>query len=119
MEVNLDMKKILLINPIMEDYDPVHSEFLSEKNVPLGVLCVGSYLSSKGYKVKVFDVNNFTEYQTFLNLLDKEMNGALCIGLSVMTSQIPDALRICEHVRDLDPSLKIVWGGVHPSVSTN
>ncbi len=40
----------------------------------------------------------------------------LLVGLSVMTAQILPALKISEYVRQHNSSIKIVWGGIHPTL---
>lgn len=103
------MKKIILINPklgynIEEDYT---------QSIPMGPLCLGSYLQEKGYKVRLID--NFTEPnpdETFL----KELEDTDYLGFSLMTPQIGDAIRLSKKARELKPEIPILWGGVHSTL---
>jgi len=44
------------------------------------------------------------------------LRGADLVGLSVMTTQVPSALKIAEMVRREAPGALIVWGGIHPTL---
>jgi len=100
-------RKVLLINPTLP-----RKLFLL--NIPAALLYLGSYLSSKGYDVLLLDGNNF-KHEAFFNLIRRELTGVIAVGLSVMTPQVPSALKISRYVRELDPSVPILWGGVHPT----
>jgi len=102
-------QKVLLIYPRFPERLPILS-------LPMGPLYVGSYLVSQGYEVVILDINNFGSDRDSLNVLKEELSSALVVGLSTMTSQIPNALKISEHVKQLAPSVPIIWGGVHPSL---
>lgn len=78
--------------------------------VPLSLLHVASPLQRAGFKVRIFDmrVDNFR---------DLKLGDPLFLGISSMSGQqIRYALEVAEKVRMLDPSVPIVWGGVHPTL---
>jgi radical SAM superfamily enzyme YgiQ (UPF0313 family) len=103
------MKKILLINPklLKKSY---------QLSIPMGLMHVGSYLHYKGYSVNIIDANNFENQKDFFNKIKNELGNALCVGLSVMSAQIPNALKTSKYIREFDASIPIIWGGVHPTL---
>lgn len=87
----------------------------AEKVIPLGLLCVGTFLKKNGFTVKLIDAAVERDY---LEKLKVSLGGgdiAFC-GLSVMTAQVLPALDISEFIRKIRPDAKIVWGGIHPTL---
>jgi len=102
-------KKVLLIN----------SKFPDESvwfNVPVSLLYLGSWLGREGYEIVILDAINIKYMPALFQYIKSQLSDALCVGLSVMTAQIPNALEICRFVRQCDPSIPIIWGGVHPTL---
>lgn len=101
------MTNVLLINPpfniAKENYD---------SSVSVGLLSIASYLNAKGIKVKILDG---ARQKNFLADLEKEILASDYVGLSVMTTQLPGALKISRMIRKIKPSCKIIWGGTHPT----
>jgi radical SAM superfamily enzyme YgiQ (UPF0313 family) len=101
------MSKILLINPPFniskENYD---------SSVSVGLLSIASYLTSKNIEVKIIDA---ARQKNWLELIKAEALKFDFIGLSVMTTQIYNALEISRIVKDLNRKCKIIWGGSHPT----
>lgn len=100
-------KKALLINPpfniTKENYD---------SSVSVGLLSIGTYLDRQGVKVKILDG---AREKNFWFELEKEILDSDYVGLSVMTTQVPGALKISGIIRKLNPGCKIIWGGTHPT----
>lgn len=106
------MTDVILINPRgEEDLPPGENE---KAPVPLGLLAIGSYLKQQGYVVHLVDARLYKDehvYERLAHLLaNLKVNN---MGLSVMTAQIPHALRLSQFIRGIDPQVPIVWGGVH------
>ena len=101
------MRKVLLINPpfniTKENYD---------SSVSVGLLSIASYLDAKGRSVKILDG---AREKDFWGDLEKEIVNSDWIGLSVMTTQVPGALKISEKIKKINPKSKIIWGGTHPT----
>jgi len=91
-------------------------ERLPTLSFPIGPLYVGSYLDNMGYDVSILDANNYRSDWDFFDTLAREAEASLAVGLSVMTAQVPSALKISRFVKSLSPSIPVVWGGVHPSL---
>jgi len=102
-------KKILLIN----------SRFTEETtifNIPISILHLGSWLVHNGYEVCLLDALHFRDMSLLFQRIESELSDVLCVGLSVMSAQIPNALQISKFVRQCDSSIPIIWGGVHPTL---
>lgn len=96
-------RTILLYNP--------HSTF---STMPLGLLAVGSALDRERYDVTILDGR--LPSGTLENVV-RAAEGALCIGLSVLTGgPIRDALAVSRAVKERYPDLPVVWGGWHASL---
>lgn len=101
--------KIILINTI-----PAPLEGKPQKsNVSPGLLSIGTWLT-KNSKFNVRLIDCIVE-ENYLELIKKELQDkdVLLVGLSVMSSCIPNALEITRMVKKFDASIKIIWGGVH------
>jgi anaerobic magnesium-protoporphyrin IX monomethyl ester cyclase len=80
------------------------------KRMPLSILFLAESLIEKGYKPVLLDmqVDEFDE---------KMLSGAACAGISTLTGdQIRFGLAAAARIREVNPNLPIVWGGIHPSI---
>ena len=102
-------KKVLLVNPRLADE-------VSVFNIPVSLLYLGSWLVHNGYEVRILDALHFKDMPTLYQGIESELSSALCVGLSVMSSQLSNALQISKFVRHCDASMPIIWGGVHPTL---
>jgi radical SAM superfamily enzyme YgiQ (UPF0313 family) len=103
-------KKILLIYPIFAERLRI-----GLPNLPMSLMYVGSYLTHKGYKVKILDLNNMDKNDS-LKRIKNELNNVIAVGISVMSAQVPNALEISKYIKQIDPSIPVIWGGVHPTL---
>ena len=104
MTKNID---ILLINPFswIRDGSPAY--------LPYGILYLAGYLRGKGMRVDVFDTN--TNAHDPLEVIEERR--PLAIGLSVLTGPvINEALKISRQTRRRFKDIKIIWGGLHPTL---
>jgi anaerobic magnesium-protoporphyrin IX monomethyl ester cyclase len=82
----------------------------ADPQVPLSILHLASVLLGGGYKVRVFDMRT-EDYRTL------SVGKPLFVGISCMSGlQIRYGLEFAKKIRAEEPSLTIVWGGVHPSL---
>ncbi|MBI3039340.1 cobalamin B12-binding domain-containing protein [bacterium] len=99
--------KILLVNPpfniLREKYD---------SSVSVGLLCLGTYLHSKGVQVTIIDGARESD---FLNKILSTVSDFRFVGLSVMTTQIPQAMKVSKRIREVHGKSTIIWGGAHPT----
>jgi len=102
------VKKVVLVYP----------RFLIQEgpafNVPLSVLHLGTFIESKGYRVKIIDGNVERNYE---RKLASEAKDALCVGVSAMTDQIAEARRLAHTLRKKARiKIPLVFGGVHATL---
>ncbi|MBN2367489.1 cobalamin-dependent protein, partial [Candidatus Woesearchaeota archaeon] len=92
--------KVLLINVRIDKI--VH--------VPLGVLQVGATLEQEGHQVRVFD----PLFDDWSLEVVKGFRPDI-IGVSYMTSNFAAAKKIISDIKQYNPKIKILAGGIHPS----
>ncbi|MDA2933721.1 B12-binding domain-containing radical SAM protein [Acidobacteria bacterium AH-259-D05] len=106
-----DRGKILLIYPVtgMDVYG-------INVGLPLSCLYLGTVLQQAGYRVEILDERVTSDFE-------EEVAQSICrekpilAGISTMTGmQIRGGLKAARALRNVEPSLPIVWGGVHPSL---
>jgi|TARA_B100001971_G_scaffold77821_1_gene71715 radical SAM superfamily enzyme YgiQ (UPF0313 family) len=81
---------------------------------PLGVIYVATFLKQNGFNVKFIDavINNLTNKE-IVDIIIKEK--PLILGISSMTCQIVNSIKIAEGIKSLDSNIKIAIGGAHIS----
>ncbi|MBF8265427.1 MAG: B12-binding radical SAM protein [Dehalococcoidia bacterium] len=130
------IRKILLINP------PWYRLFGEESpSSPLGLCYIGAVLEQNGYDVSIYN-GDFTKsgvglpsatkktrmYDTYLRVLRDHQHpiwGEVrsivtqqkpdVVGISLRTSAYGSALNVSHIIKEIDSSIPIVWGGVHPT----
>lgn len=84
---------------------------------PLSLLCLASPLLQCGFDVRLIDNLLYPDYE---NAILRETDGALCLGISVLTGpHIGAAVRVSKAVKKLRPNLPIIFGGWHSSLATH
>lgn len=113
------MADVILINPAFESLsvNPKHYKDHVFRE-PTNLLYLGSVLDNEGYNVKIIDVCPYhvEGNNSFLKVLKKEADNALLVGITALTEQIKQGIELSEFAKKINPNLKIVWGGVHPSL---
>ncbi len=87
-------------------------------HIPIGLLYLANSLKNKGYSVKIVNyIKNYDEDLTNeeYEQLELDLKEAVCIGFSVLTTQIQRSLNLSKYIKK-KYSLSIVWGGVHPTL---
>ena len=83
---------------------------------PLGLLSLAGSLREAGYEATVVDGAVQPDY---LNRIAQELPRARCFGVSLLTGpMILDAIQAARHVRSLRPDVPIIFGGWHPSLTS-
>lgn len=101
-------------NKVILIYPKFHKVDFDAKSYPLSILTIGTLLKKQGYEVKLID---FLVEDNPSDILKRELNdNVLCVGLSVMTPQISNALEINQMIRDYNKNIPIVWGGIHSTL---
>jgi len=98
------MKSILLIYPIRDDGFPSW--------VPLGLCSIGTVLDTRGCKVKVIDMRWHSQEE-----LRKSVKNVDLVGIGpVSTMRMPYALEIAQFCKSINESVKVIFGGSHPTI---
>ncbi len=106
-----DLGKIVLVYPTTG-----MDVFGINVGLPLSCLYLGTVLEQAGYRIEIVD-ERITETweRDVAEAVRRER--PIFVGISSMTGmQIRGGLKAARVVRELDGSLPIVWGGVHPSL---
>src|SRR3989339_55306 len=93
------MAKIVLINPNFEPssvYRKGKNKLEDSLSIPRGLLCVGTYAKQHGHEVKILDIRL---HQNYLPVVKQYCQDADFVGLTVMTSQITNALKISGFIK--------------------
>lgn len=88
-------------------------------HIPIGLLYIATYLEKNGFSVKINNyIKNFDEDLTREEYLElnNDLKDAVCVGFSVLTTQIQRSLSLSKYLKRKYKSLVIVWGGVHPTL---
>lgn len=98
-------QKIVLIKP--------KSSFVSKMpRIPLAPLFLGSVLKANNYEVRIVDANVEDDFN---EAILRECADAFLVGISVLTSEVKEALEISQLIKN-NYKIPIVWGGIHPSL---
>lgn len=99
---------IVLIYPKTK---PVEFE---EVEPPYSILFPGSYIAEHGRYVKLYDQRVTSLREIVANIV---ASGTRYVGVSTMTGpQLRFAMQVSQQVKSQAPSVKIIWGGVHPTL---
>ncbi len=86
------------------------------RSMPLGLLSVATAVEAEGFKASVLDARLFTATGALDALRARLVEGVRCVGLSVMTCQVPHALELTCAAKALCKDVSVVWGGAHPTL---
>ncbi|MEK7197272.1 MAG: radical SAM protein [Nitrospirota bacterium] len=108
--------RILLVNPFGSNWIEglKGSAETSVRMAPIGILSIAAYLAEKGFEVKVADcrVPAARANEAIRKMLSFKPDMA---GFTATTSGFIDAYRIAEALKNADPGINIIFGGVHVS----
>jgi len=104
------------VNPLCVLIYPKTAEIeFSHPDVPYSIFFIGSYLKANGIDVKLFDQRTASNKEILQFI---ESNPVTHVGLSTMTGpQIIFAMDLSKKIKQLNPKIKIVWGGIHVTVA--
>lgn len=97
-------EKILLIRP--------QNVYNYNNYPPLNLICIASKLKSVGYKVKIINCSFEKDY---LKTIGKELDDSLFVGISLLTSEAPDAYVIMRYIKE-HSNVPVVVGGWHSTL---
>lgn len=105
------MKEVLLINPGFSG--SLQNPDSYKESIPIGIVYIGSYLDARGYKVRLVDCVTSSGY---MDEIKQYLNSADIVGISAMTTQVEEGLKLSDYIKESDPSIPVVWGGAHPTL---
>lgn len=102
--------KVLLVQPSSRVLN-----FLAHKGIthpPLAMLYLASMLVKEGIEVKIIDNNIYENWEKTLKEFSPDV-----LGLSCLTGPaIKNAIEVSKKAKENNENVKVVWGGVHPSL---
>lgn len=110
------MSKVLLVYPAsnpMKKGRELDNYRLGE--LPIGIMSIAGFLESKGHSVRVIDARAYPKDEVYTKV-KQQIQNVDCVGLSVMSIQVKNALTITELIKEQDRDMPIVWGGIHPTL---
>lgn len=75
-------------------------------------LYLATILDRNGYDVTIIDAQT----EDPRNKLKSLINKIDYVGFSVTTSQMKQAIELSDFVKDANPEIPVVWGGIHPTL---
>lgn len=112
----MNYERILLVNPSppRSVKNKKHGQAIPVI-VPLSLGCLAGYLHSKGISAEIYDEQIEPLDDRTLEKLIREMDFGI-VGISSTTMHIARTMNIAERVKRISKDVKIVLGGVHPTV---
>lgn len=104
--------KVVLIQPKLTS-NWVYSES-KPFPIPVGILTIGTILKKNNYNVTIIDALIDPFY--IEKIRAEARNKPLLVGISAMTSQVPDAYNISRIIKEMNGDIPIVWGGIHATL---
>ena len=86
--------------------------------IPIGLVYIAPIAQAKGHHVEILDLALEQDPDPVLYAKLKERKWDL-VGLSCMTAEFEGAEIVAQKIRARDPSIKMVFGGQHPTIVTD
>jgi anaerobic magnesium-protoporphyrin IX monomethyl ester cyclase len=81
--------------------------------LPLGLLAISAVLDKQGYNIKI--IHSYDEKDCLKAI--ESIDQMVAVGITAITGyQIYDGLRFAKLVREKNPNIPIIWGGVHSTI---
>ena len=113
-------EEVLLVNTPSSLVPHLHDDYLSyDHNMPLGLVCVASYLKEQGYSVSILD--SYAENLGVLATVNRIFSRAklpLVIGFNSSSPNIHIVHKIAAYIKRLRADIVVVCGGPHASLAT-
>lgn len=106
-------RPVLLINPPWITKDETVWHGIKGAMPPLSLLSIGAVLEQAGFGVVIMDAHLFAmSEEEVRNQIEAVKPGI--IGITMMTSTAIVSHRIAQLAKEVDPTIRVVVGGVHP-----
>ena len=103
---------VMLVYPVMPRALQLDLPYGNE--VPLSVATIAAYLEKRGIKTEILDMSLHREPYRLLRRLCAKLRPKV-VGFTAMTPHIYNAHKAATQVKDVDPSVVTVVGGIHAS----
>lgn len=108
--------KVLMVMPSMDNgYWKKLGKKVGPKSEPLSLLYIATFLNQKGHKAEVLDCEaegvSFDELEQHIGRGDYDV-----VGVAMLTPMYSQALEICKIAKKINPNIKVLVGGSHPSL---
>src|SRR5216110_1322017 len=100
--------RIMLVNPTITSR--------RSARFPLAILSLGTALEEQGYSTELVDGNVDRE---FIDTVRRSLSARTfdAVGVTVMGGpQVPTAIAVSKVIREVAPSVPIIWGGYFPTI---
>ena len=103
------MMDVTLINPPL---DKQTTSKFPMSGIPIGIACLAAYLRENNIEVSTIDapIENYDYKQTAKKVI--ELNPQI-VGVSCLTENRYAALKTLKEIKELNPRIKLVIGGIH------
>ncbi|MDR2018079.1 MAG: B12-binding domain-containing radical SAM protein [Syntrophobacterales bacterium] len=114
--VRVDFGKILFVHPLGYAADAAGYDISRMANImpPLGIASIAAYLKEKDIEGKIVDCNAKPDSDRVIAEYLRDARPAF-IGLSCVTANFLDGIRIARMAKGVLPEIKVVFGGHHVS----
>jgi len=110
--------RVLFVHPFGSNWLEGRKDMIlfANRSAPIGILSIAAFLMKKGMEVDILNctgpvkLTGTEETISRVRAFRPEM-----IGFTSTTSSFPDAYRQAEAIKNADPSIRIIFGGVHVS----
>ncbi|MBI4678114.1 MAG: cobalamin B12-binding domain-containing protein [Elusimicrobia bacterium] len=108
-------KKVFLIGiPSGHIYGKIKISLIKYGVPPIGLACLGAFLSANGIPVELFDLQYLEGgWETVFERIRRDRPGI--VGFSAVTPAILSIAKVAKVIKEIDPGIKVVVGGPHPS----
>jgi radical SAM superfamily enzyme YgiQ (UPF0313 family) len=108
------MRILLVLSPMFQ-HDS-HLLASTDNEIPIGICYLGAVLEKAGHSVKILDGQLFPNTkQELQNILKGEKFDA--VGISAVTPSSTNAARLAAAVKEINPKILTILGGVHATVT--
>ncbi|MBA3066768.1 B12-binding domain-containing radical SAM protein [bacterium] len=108
------MYECILVNPMSIYYSKAERTNLTHY---AGLMSIASVLDKNNCQTHVLDmVIEDSPEDALRRCIGEFREKVLIIGFSVMTSQLPHAVELSRFLKTDYPGIRIIWGGVHPTL---
>ena len=99
---------VLLVNP----------EYNGKSDIPpLGLECIAAVLLKNDMSVSIIDLDVHPSPHVYDYLLTQlQADKPEIVGVTSMSNSFESALKVCRTVKEVDPGILTVMGGIHPTV---